>query len=96
MAQVHLFRDANFLGGSITRTESDKDLRNDGFNDVVSSVIVVSGTFTLYMDPDFKGDSLTVCKTGGPNSDGRYPTPQSLAGRNDRVTSLKKNSNTPV
>jgi hypothetical protein len=96
MARVQLFRDANFLGGSITKTDSDNNLPNDGFNDVVSSVIVTSGTFTLYQDVNFGGFSFTVTKTGGPNSDGRYPNPQSLAGRNDAISSLKKNSDNPV
>ena len=88
MAQVQLFRDPNFLGGSITKTTSDGNLKNDGFNDVVSAVIVTSGTFTLYEHDNYGGYSFTVCKTGWPNSDGRYPNPQSLAGRNDKISSI--------
>jgi Beta/Gamma crystallin len=96
MALMQLFRDSNFLGGSITKTDSDNNLPNDGFNDAVSSVIVTSGTFTLYQDVNFRGFSFTVCKTGGPASDGRYPNPQSLAGRNDAISSLQKNSDDPL
>jgi Beta/Gamma crystallin len=96
MAEIQLFRDSNFLGGSITKTASDNNLKNAGFNDALSSVIVTSGTFTLYQDVNFGGYSFTVCKTGGPNSDGRYPNPQALAGRNDAISSLKVNSDNPL
>jgi Beta/Gamma crystallin len=96
MAQIQLFRDSNFVGGSITKTNSNGNLKNDGFNDVVSSVIVTSGTFTLFQDVNFGGFSLTVSATGGPNSDGKYPSQQSLAGRGDRISSLKKNSDQPT
>jgi hypothetical protein len=65
MAQIQLFRDTNFLGASIIKTESDANLKDDGF-------------------------------TGGPNSDGRYPNTQSLAGRGDSISSLKKNSDNPL
>jgi len=96
MAQIELYRDENFLGGEITRTGDDKNLKNAGFNDVLSSVIVRSGTFTLYQDVDFKGFSFTVCSTGGPTSNGHYPTKQSLAGRNDAISSLQLNSEDPI
>jgi hypothetical protein len=96
MAQIQLFRDTNFLGGSITKTESDSNLKDDGFNDVISSLIVTSGTWTLFQDTSFGGFSFTVCKTGGPNSDGRYPNAQALAGRGDSISSLKKNSDNPL
>ena len=96
MAQIQLFHDSNFLGGSITKTGNDANLSNDGFNDKVSSVIVTSGTFTLFQHSNFGGFSFTVSKTGGPNSDGRYPNPASLADRNDAISSLKKNSDNPL
>jgi len=95
MAEIHLFRDPNFSGGSIIKVADDDDLHNDGFGDVTSSVIVTSGTFTLFQDKKFKGFSFTVCKTGGPNSDGLYPNAQTLAGRGDRISSLKVNSDLP-
>jgi Beta/Gamma crystallin len=96
MALIRLFRDDDFEGGEIVRTDSDENLRDNGFNDVVSSVIVTSGTFTLYQDANFRGFSFTVCKTGGPDSDGRYPNPQSLAGRQDAISSIQKNSDDPL
>ena len=96
MARIQLFRDAECKGGEIVETDNDANLKDEGFNDVVSSVIVSEGTFTLFQDVDFKGFAITVCKTGGPNSDGRYPNPQSLAGRNDSISSIRKNSDQPL
>jgi hypothetical protein len=96
MAEIHLFRDTNFLGGSIIKTADDNNLHNDGFGDVISSVRVISGTFTLFQHTNFGGFSFTVCKTGGPNSDGEYPNAQSLAGRGDSISSLKVNSDLPA
>jgi hypothetical protein len=96
MAQIHLFRNTNFSGGSIIRTVDDGNLHSDGFGDVISSVIVTSGTFTLFQNTNFGGFSFTVCKTGGPESDGLYPNAQSLAGRGDSISSLKVNSDIPA
>jgi hypothetical protein len=96
MAEVRLFNDSDFKGGEIRLTDSDSNLKtSQGFGDRLSSVIVTSGTFTLFQDQDFKGFSFTVSKTGGPNSDGQYPNPQSMAGRNDVVSSILKNSDEP-
>jgi Beta/Gamma crystallin len=96
MAHIELFRDANFSGGSIAKTDTDSNLKDEGFNDVVSSAIVTSGTFTLFQDVNFQGFAITVCRTGGPNSDGRYPNPKALAGRNDVISSIRKNSDQPL
>jgi hypothetical protein len=96
MAEVRLFNDENFKGGDIRITADDRDLAiPQGFGDRLSSAIVTSGTFTLFQDKDFKGFSYTASKVGGPNSDGRYPSPQTMAGRNDLVSSVKKNSDEP-
>jgi Beta/Gamma crystallin len=95
MARMRLFRDADFVGGEIVVTASNESLVDEGFNDRLSSVIVDSGTFTLFQDKDFKGISLTVSKTGGPNSNGRYRHPQTLGGRNDFFSSVRKNSDQP-
>jgi Beta/Gamma crystallin len=96
MAEIRLFNDTDFKGGEIRLTDSDSDLKNEGFGDRLSSVIVTSGTFTLYQDASFKGFSLTVSKVGGPNSDGRYPNPQSMGNRNDVISSVRKNSDQPL
>ena len=95
MAEIQLYRDSNFLGGAVTLTGDETNLSNVNFNDTTSSVIVVSGTFTLYQDKDFGGWSITVCATGGPDNDGRYPSPSDLGGHNDAITSVRKNSDEP-
>jgi hypothetical protein len=97
MAEIHLFRDTNFRGGSIIKTGDDRNLHTpERFGDVISSVRVISGTFTLFQDSGFSGYSFTVCKTGGPNSDGEYPSARYLADRGDRISSLKVNSDQPA
>jgi hypothetical protein len=92
MPKLSLFRDNDFLGGSITVDGNVPDFRALGFNDMISSAIVLSGTFTLFSDKSFQGPSVTVSIHGGPNSDGRYPTPDSLGGRKDTFSSVKLNS----
>jgi hypothetical protein len=92
VAVLNLFRDRNFLGGEVVVNGDVPDLRTFGFDDVISSVIVVGGTFTLFTDKNFKGSSVTVSIHGGPGSDGRYPTPDFLGGREDTFSSVKVNS----
>ena len=92
MAEVKLYRDTDFRGGSVTLSDDNPNLKDLNFNDVVSSVEVVSGTFTLFQNINFDGYSLTVSSKGGPESDGRYPSPQWMANRNDVVSSVRKNA----
>ena len=92
MAEIELFRDTNFKGGSIVLNGDAKNLKDFGFTDVLSSLKVRSGTFTLFQDQDFGGFSMTVSPRGGPNSDGQYPSQQSIGGRGDSISSVKLNS----
>jgi Beta/Gamma crystallin len=72
MARIRLYRDDEYKGGEVLVEGDVKDLQKEkGFGDVVSSVKVESGTFTLYQDKDHGGYSLTVCKTGGKDSNGK-------------------------
>jgi hypothetical protein len=96
MAEAQLFRDANYKGGAVTVTEDVAKLSSKNFNDVTTSVIVKSGTFTLYQDDDFNGWSITVSAVGGPDSNGRYPNSSTLGGHNDKVSSVRKNSDNPT
>jgi hypothetical protein len=97
MAEVHLFAHPNFEGPPLIKTNNDPNLNdNEHFGNMVSAVIVKSGTFTLYTGPNYTGHSVTVCKTGGPKSDGEYPTDQWLGGKNDAIDSVKKNSDHPM
>jgi len=97
MARIRLYRDDEYKGGEVLVEGDVKDLQKEkGFGDVVSSVKVESGTFTLYQDKDHGGYSLTVCKTGGRDSNGNYSNKQWLAGRGDVISSVKRNSDNPV
>jgi hypothetical protein len=92
MAEIRLFRDSNFLGGSIVLNGDASNLKDFGFTDVLSSIVVVSGTFTLFQDQDFGGFSVTVSPRGGPNSDGQYPSQKEFGNRGDTISSVKLNS----
>lgn len=89
---IQLFRNNDFTGGSITRNDSDSNLADDEFNDVISSVIVQDGVWTLFENTGFLGRSVTVASNGGPNGDGRYTDPNALGGRNDFYSSIRRNA----
>lgn len=88
---IRLFRDSNFLGGEIVRSNSDASLVNNNFNDAVSSVIVDEGVWTLFEHTNFQGRSITVARNGGPNGNGLYSNPDTLGGRNDFFSSIRRN-----
>jgi hypothetical protein len=95
MAQIVVFPDSDYNppDGGQTYTISAQQL--EGFNDRLSSLIVIEGTFTLFADRDYQGASFTVCSRGGPDNDGRYPSPLWLAGRDNGVSSIRRNSDQP-
>ena len=92
MAQAKLYRDIDYKGGSIEVKDDIPDFRALNFNDLVSSVDVTSGTFTLFKDINYSGDSVTISAKGGQNSDGKYPNFSWLGGINDAFSSAKLNS----
>jgi hypothetical protein len=99
MASITIFPDeeGNIDDGTgLTLSDSVTLLAALGFENRISSVIVTSGTFTLFVDRDFQGANFTVCSRGGPFSNGRYPSPLSLAGRNDTISSIARNSDEPI
>jgi hypothetical protein len=91
MAKIILFKDAHFGGGSLTATTPVSSLASEGWNDVVSSVIVIDGKWDLFKDVDFKGTKWTVSSGGGPSQDGTYPVWTDWGGENDVISSLKPN-----
>jgi hypothetical protein len=95
MALIDLYPRENFGGVALRLAADVANLNDIFFNDVVSSVIVHEGTFTLFQNAGWTGFSLTVCKTGGPKEDGQYPTHKSLANRGDTISSLLVNSHEP-
>jgi hypothetical protein len=81
-AQIILYEHNDFKGRSIRGTDVVKNLRNSGFNDMASSIKVLTGTWEVCSDADFRGD----CTTLGP---GQYPSLSDFR-LNDRLTSLRK------
>ena len=97
-AIIVLCADEDFGGNTITLNGDVPNLKAAGvnFNDKTSSVVVRSGTFTLYRDFGYQGPSVTVCKTGGPNNDGMYPHPLWMGNMNDAFSSVRKNADSPA
>jgi hypothetical protein len=79
---ICLFQDNNFGARMVQLTGAQSDLRSINFNDVTSSVIVVSGNWVMYKDINFQG---SVWKLGV----GRYASPESGGFENDAVSSVK-------
>lgn len=88
-AKIIVFSDANFQGQSRVLTSPVQTLNPTRFNNLTSSLIVVSGAWELYENVNFEGDAWVVSEDGGPNEDGVYPNWQSWQGDNDVISSLK-------
>lgn len=56
-AQIILFEHADFTGNSLPLTRSDPLLSTSGFNNLTSTVIVLSGNWKLYKGNNFEGES---------------------------------------
>lgn len=82
MAQIEIYKDVNFGGRSVSLNEDVENLKNYGFNDEVSSCKVISGTWILYKDANFQGDSSILSK-------GNYQTPSAMNFPNDSLSSLR-------
>ena len=89
MAKIVLFKDINYGGGALVLTGADSDLGPQGWNDKVSSLIVIDGTWNLYKDSNYGGTKWSVSANGGPSNDGTYSDWSSWGGTNDSVSSLK-------
>jgi len=98
MAEIHLFEHEEFGGRRLILRGDDTDIHNNNpsLGDKVSSVRVTSGTFTIFEDKNFGGYSFTVARTGGPSNNGDYPHSRFLADRNDKISSVRKNSDEPA
>ena len=95
MAKAILYENSNYSGYSVQVTLDIPDFTKIHFNDRLTSAKVESGTFTLYEHVNFGGSSVTICSTGGPSSDGNYPSSAFLGGRNDFYSSIRRNSDKP-
>ena len=80
-AQIILYEHDDFKGRSIRGTDVVTNLRERGFNDVASSVNVLTGTWEVCTDADFRGN-CTVLRPG------RYPSLRHM-GMNDKLSSVR-------
>jgi hypothetical protein len=90
MSKIILFKESNFGGTALTLNDSDRNLKREGFGDVISSVIVIAGEWRMFQHQDFAGNSWTVTERGGPDKDGAYPSPESWSGQHDVISSIEK------
>jgi hypothetical protein len=86
MAKIILFEDTNLSGKSVIFSKSGNT--GSSFNDKISSLVVVSGTWYLFKDSDFSGTSWYLTSHGGPDGDGVYPSYKDWGGENDKVSSI--------
>jgi hypothetical protein len=86
-AAVELYENANYNGRSFP-TQGSANLKNQGFNDKVSSIVIRSGRWEFCSDADYRGHCVTL----GPGS---Y-TNLSDMNFNDRISSLRPSSGPPA
>ncbi len=89
MAKIVLYQDVNFGGNHIVIEAADANLIDQGWNDRVSSIVVVSGNWVLYRDVNYSGPAWYANECGGLWGKGVYPTPSSWGGANDAISSLR-------
>jgi hypothetical protein len=81
-AQIILYQNDDFKGRSLRGTDVVPNLRDSGFNDAVSSIKVLTGTWELCVDADFRGKCVVL-------EPGQYRSLREWR-LNDRVTSLRR------
>ncbi len=86
--KIILYEHIDFKGKTLELSGNDLDFRRHNFNDIVSSIVVISGQWTLYEHINFGGRSITI----GP---GRYRWIEDLGMRNDLASSVKLLTATP-
>lgn len=87
---VVLFDGQNFQGDSIVLSNTYiRDLTTLGWNDRVSSMVVVGGLAQVYQHASAGGLAYAVTSEGGPHLDGFYPNPSSWGGPDNDITSIQ-------
>jgi hypothetical protein len=89
MSKIIVFEHAQLKGDSMTLTAPDPNLVPAGWNDRISSLIVVSGCWEVFEHVDYKGSKLSLSSCGGPDGDGVYRDWNDWKGTNDTISSLK-------
>ena len=86
MAHVILFEHANFRGAHKHVFQAEANLNADGddfFNDKTSSIVVLDGRWTFFVDSNFVGE------VGGILGPGSYAFVENVGIPNDRISSLR-------
>lgn len=81
MADAILYENPGFDGRSVTAERRLSDLRQYGFNDRASSIVITGGRWEVCQDSYFNGRCVML-------RPGRYPTLESM-GLDDRISSLR-------
>ena len=89
MAKIIVFKDHSFKGDALVCRGTEPNLKPQGWNDCISSLIVIDGSWALFKDVDYAGKRWEVSATGGPEHDGVYPDYADWQGENDAISSLK-------
>lgn len=89
MARIVLFKDTGLQGDSRDFFGAINNLNDYGFNDVVSSLVVMEGDWELFQNSDFKGDRYVVTFRNGVADTNAYPSYKYWGGPNDNLSSLR-------
>ena len=57
---ILLFENHKYYGRELELSSSNANLTSDNFDDFTSSFIVIGGTWQLYNERDYQGESVTV------------------------------------
>jgi hypothetical protein len=89
MSEIVLYQDDHLQGKTFVTQTEIPSLKAVGFQDITSSILVVSGRWRVYKDADFKGNSWEVQVDGGQYNRGVYLTPTDWGGNHDDISSIR-------
>lgn len=90
MPTIVVFQDVNFGGDALVVNGPEPNLKPQGWNDKISSLIVIDGSWELYKDISYGGTQWgPVSPDGGPTKNGLYPDYADWGGTNDSISSLQ-------
>ncbi len=82
IGSLMLYENANYQGRSLSASDSLRNLSNQGFNDLTTSLQINSGVWDLCEDVNFRG----YCRRLGPGS---YPDVRLVGINNDTISSVR-------
>lgn len=89
MARIVLFKDSCLNGETRDFSGPISNLKDFGFGDAVSSLVVIDGSWELFQDSNFKGDRYVVTFQNGVADTNAYPSSKYWGGPNDNLSSLR-------